>query len=456
MAGKSATSHAAPSKRLLIHLLLLSIFRLMQCRDVYRSSIHKPLIGLRIELVHRDSLLSPISPGNITSTERLKRAVQRSQERLEKLQLSVVPKTDKLANEKIVSRVSDGSGEFLMKIAIGTPSLSYSAILDTGSDLTWTQCQPCSDCYSQRTPIFDPSKSSTYRTTPCSSSLCQALPLFSCSSSTCEYLYTYGDYSSTQGILSYETFTLSSQPVPHIAFGCGTSNQGNGFGQGAGLVGFGRGPISFISQVGPSVGNMFSYCLTSITDSPSKTSPLLIGQSASLSANTFSSTPLIQSSAQPTFYYLSLEGISFGGKLLSIPAGTFDLNSDGTGGLIIDSGTTVTYLEQAGYDRVKKAVESAINLPQADGSNIGLDLCFSKTGSSTTNFPTMTFHFKGADYNLVKENYIYVDSSGIICLAMLPSSGMSIFGNIQQQNHQILYDNGKNLLSFTPTVCDSI
>ena len=299
--------------------------------------------------------------------------------------------------------------------------------------------------------------SSTYSKVPCSSSLCQALPVFSCSSAECQYLYTYGDYSFSQGILAYETFTLSSQPVPKIAFGCGQDNEGSGFSQGAGLIGFGRGPLSFISQLGPSAGSKFSYCLMSVTDSPSKTSPLFVGETSSLTGNTLSSTPLIQSSSQATFYYLSLEGISVGGQLLNIPDGTFDLQSDGTGGLIIDSGTTVTYLEQSGYDLVKKALMSYINLPQADGSNIGLDLCYSQqSGSSTTKFPTITFHFKGADFNLPKENYIYVDSSGIICLAMLPSSGMSIFGNIQQQNYHILYDNGKNMLSFAPTVCDTL
>jgi hypothetical protein len=114
-------------------------------------------------------------------------------------------------------------------------------------------------------------------------------------------------------------------------------------------------------------------------------------------------------------------------------------------------------LEQAGYDPVKKALISLINLPQADGSSIGLDLCYQKqSGSSTPNFPTITFHFKGANYDLLKENYIYVDSSGVICLAMLPSNGMSIFGNFQQQNYHILYDNGRNMLSFVPTVCDAI
>lgn len=455
MAGQSAPSPAA-CKTLLIPLLLFSVFRLMQCRQ--ELEVNVPLIGLRINLVHRDSLLSPFSPGNITSAERLKRAVQRGQERLEKLQMSVVT-ADKLADEegKMVTPVSAGTGEFLMEMAIGKPALSFSAILDTGSDLTWTQCKPCVDCYNQPTPIYDPSMSSTYSTVSCKSSLCQALPSFSCTHGKCEYLYVYGDYSSTQGILSYETFTLSSHSTPHVAFGCGQDNGGSGFSQGGGLVGFGRGPLSFISQLGPLVGNKFSYCLMSVTDSPSKSSPLFVGQTASLNANTMGSTPVIQSSSQPTFYYLSLEGISVGRKLLKIPAGTFDLKSDGNGGLIIDSGTTVTYLEQTGYDHVKKALMPLIHLPQADGSSIGLDLCYQHhSGSSIPKLPVITFHFKGADYYLAKENYIFVDSSGIMCLAMLPSYGMSIFGNFQQQNYHILYDNGRNMLSFERAVCDAL
>jgi hypothetical protein len=195
----------------------------MQCRHVTNFPVHEvvgvtlpeePLIGLRIDLVHRDSPLSPFSPGNITSTERLKRAIKRSQDRLEKLQMSV----DEV---KVEAPVNAGNGEFLMKMAIGTPSLSFSAILDTGSDLTWTQCKPCSDCYKQPTPIYDPSQSSTYSKVPCTSSLCQALPLFSCTSANCEYLYTYGDSLLHGGDPFYESFTLSSQSLPHIAFGCG-------------------------------------------------------------------------------------------------------------------------------------------------------------------------------------------------------------------------------------------
>lgn len=392
----------------------------------------------------------------MTSTERWKRAVERSNERLEKFQL------DSRSHSKKVSDIKDsrapvtaGDGEFLMKLSIGTPPLAYSAILDTGSDLTWTQCKPCIECFKQPTPIFDPSKSSTFSKASCSSSMCAALPSSSCSTSQCEYVYTYGDYSSTTGILAYETFSLSSEKLPHISFGCGEDNEGGGFSQGGGIVGFGRGPLSFISQIGPSVGSKFSYCLMSMNDPPSKTSPLILGAAADLRATDLKSTPLLKNSLRKTFYYLSLEGISVGTRLLDMPEGTFDFQADGSGGMIIDSGTTITYLDQSGYDVVKQGLVSSVSLPQADGSSIGLDLCYTSAAASA-NFPSLTFHFKGADYVLPKQNYLFQDTSGLVCLAMLPSSGLSIFGNFQQQNVHILYDLEKSMLSFAPTVCDTL
>eukprot|EP01018_Ginkgo_biloba_P035778 Gb_37476 [translate_table: standard] len=376
--------------------------------------------GFRVDLVHRDSPFSPIGPGNITSTERLQRAVKRSQERLQKLM-----KMSAISNS-IEAPVNIGDGEYLMKLEIGTPPLSFSGILDTGSDLTWTQCQPCSDCYEQPTPIYDPSKSSTFSNAPCESSVCQALPLSSCNNRVCEYGYYYGDYSVTEGILSFETFTFSSrQSFPHLAFGCGRRNEGGGFNQGGGIIGLGRSILSLVGQLGSTAANKFSYCLMPINDSPTKTSALIFGEDAQLSGDSVRSTPIIQNEQQPIFYYISLEDISIGGKLLNIPQGTFDIQSDGSGGVVIDSGTTVTYLEEAGYNLVKKTLSSLINLTKVDGYGTGLDLCFKRpSAKSNPSFPTMTFHFKGADYDLPVANYMVLFlRRGLFCVTMLPNSG---------------------------------
>ncbi|XVF58886.1 hypothetical protein PTKIN_Ptkin07bG0102000 [Pterospermum kingtungense] len=402
--------------------------------------------GFRVTLRHVDS------GKNLTKWERIQRGIKRANHRLQRLNAMVLAaKTD---SADVEAPIVAGNGEFLIDLAIGTPTESYSAILDTGSDLIWTQCKPCSQCFKQSTPIFDPKKSSTFSKLSCSSDLCEALPQSACDDG-CEYLYTYGDYSSTQGVMATETFTFGKVSVPNIGFGCGGDNEGDGFSQGAGLVGLGRGPLSLVSQLKEP---KFSYCLTSIDETQEST--LLMGSIAGVnkSLGAIKTTPLIHNPSQPSFYYLSLEGISVGDTRLPIKKSTFALEDDGTGGLIIDSGTTITYLEESAFDVVKKEFISQMKLSVDDSGSTGLELCFRlPSGSTEIDVPKLVFHFDGADLDLPGENYMISDSTlGVICLAMGSSSGMSIFGNVQQQNMLVLHDLKKETLSFVPTQCHKL
>ncbi|GAB4855771.1 hypothetical protein Ancab_024416 [Ancistrocladus abbreviatus] len=120
--------------------------------------------------------------------------------------------------------------------------------MDTSSDLIWTQYLLYELCFNQSTPIFDPKKSSSFSLLSCSSKLCQALPIPICSESDgCVYVYEYGDFSSTEGLMGTETFSFGvskkSISVHKIAFGCGLINRGTGYDQGAGIIGLGYGPI---------------------------------------------------------------------------------------------------------------------------------------------------------------------------------------------------------------------
>lgn len=415
-------------------------------------------IGFRVALRHVDH------GSNFTRFERVQRGIRRGSHRLQRLNAMVLDSGG--GPFEVETKVHPGNGEFLMNIAIGTPPTPYSAIMDTGSDLIWTQCQPCQDCFDQSTPVFNPQKSSTFSPLTCSSQLCQVLPTSTCDSG-CQYLYTYGDYSSTQGVLATETFTFGSGSdkvsVPNVGFGCGEDNEGDGFNQGAGLVGLGRGPLSLVSQLDEP---KFSYCLTSIDGS--KSSTLLMGSLASSnpslsnnldkSTKNIMTTPLLKNPSQPSFYYLNLEGISVGPTRLPIKEDTFALNDDGSGGLIIDSGTTITYLEQSAFDLLKQEFTSQMNLPLDKSRSTGLDLCFKMPkDTSTIEVPKLVFHFKGADLDLPSENYMIGDPNvSIVCLAMGQSSGMSIFGNVQQQNLMVAHDLAKETLSFIPTQCDGL
>ncbi|KAL0302453.1 UNVERIFIED_CONTAM: Aspartic proteinase nepenthesin-1 [Sesamum calycinum] len=380
--------------------------------------------GFQVTLKHVDS------GGNFTKFELLQRAMKRSRKRMERLYAMALAASD----ASIDAPVRAGNGEYLMDLSIGTPPMSYSAILDTGSDLIWTQCKPCKQCFNQPTPIFDPVKSSSFSKLSCSNDLCSALPSSSCTGGSCEYLYTYGDYSSTQGFMATETFTFGKVSVPKVGFGCGLDNEGGGFDQGGGLMGLGRGPLSLISQLDEP---KFSYCLTSIDST--KTSTLLVGSQASLNTSSqmdsIKTTPLIKNPSSPSFYYLSLEGITIGDTRLPIKKSAFALNQDGSGGMIIDSGTTITYLEQSAFDLVKEEFTKQMQLPVDKSGQTGLELCFSvPSNSQSIEVPKFIFHFEGgADLDLPGENYIIADQSGVACLAMGSSLGMSIFGNYQQQ-----------------------
>ncbi|XP_066320069.1 aspartic proteinase nepenthesin-1-like [Miscanthus floridulus] len=74
--------------------------------------------------------------------------------------------------------------ECLVSFAIGKPPQPVKMTLDTGSDLIWTQCQPCIACYHHALPYFDMSNSSTIVPFPCNSSTCGQLPWPSCSGTT--------------------------------------------------------------------------------------------------------------------------------------------------------------------------------------------------------------------------------------------------------------------------------
>ncbi|XP_057791586.1 aspartic proteinase nepenthesin-1 [Salvia miltiorrhiza] len=430
-------------------LVTLMVFLIPPATSTSRHSLdhRRPdaKTGFEVTLKHVDS------GGNFTKLELLQRRMKRGRKRMERLYAMALAASD----PSVSAPIHPGNGEFLMDISIGTPPASYSAILDTGSDLIWTQCKPCKQCFSSPNPIFDPKKSSSFANLPCSSDLCAALPLSSCgSASACEYLYTYGDYSSTQGVMATETFTFGKVSVPKVGFGCGLDNEGGGFNQGGGLVGLGRGPLSLVSQLDEP---KFSYCLTSIDST--KTSTLLMGSLANLDATkeTIMTTPLIKNPSSPSFYYLSLQGISVGETKLPIKKSAFEIKGDGSGGMIIDSGTTITYLEESAFDLVKKEFTKQVQLAVDESNETGLDLCFKvPSGAENVEVPKLVFHFEGADLDLPGENYIIGDPSGVACLAMGGSSGMSIFGNVQQQNMLVVHDLVKEAISFVPKQCDDL
>ncbi|GMH10384.1 hypothetical protein Nepgr_012225 [Nepenthes gracilis] len=390
---------------------------------------------------------------NLTTSERIRRALQRDKKRLQTFRTMT-----KLSSSGIEAPVFPGPGEFLMQLAIGTPPQYYPAIMDTGSDLIWTQCSPCVQCFSQPTPVFDPSKSDSFESLSCSSKFCQDLQ--SACIGNCYYTYAYGDSSFTIGYMATETFAFNGSGSPvsvqNIAFGCGEFDQGT-FTNCSGLVGMGRGPLSLPSQLPVST---FSYCLTS-TDS-SNDSTLYLGPSpCKLPQGTPVTSTLVKNIYQPSFYYFTLTGISVGATRLDIPSDGFAIGKNGTNGIIIDSGTTLTYIPSNYYDMVKDEFVRQTKLTPFPNSTslIGLDCYELPQSPSTVQFPILVFHFDGGDLRV--KDYLITGSYSnyeLVCLAMGSSDtlGISIFGNIMQVNKYIVYDLEREVLTFIPTNCNGM
>ncbi|KAL3743644.1 hypothetical protein ACJRO7_018849 [Eucalyptus globulus] len=356
-------------------------------------------------------------------------------------------------SSSVVSGLAQGSGEYFTRLGVGTPPRYVYMVLDTGSDVVWIQCAPCRKCYSQTDPVFDPSKSTSFAAIPCSSPLCRRLDSPGCNQRRrCQYQVAYGDGSFTLGEFSSETLTFRRTRVGRVALGCGHDNEGLFIGA-AGLLGLGRGRLSFPAQAGRRFNNKFSYCLVDRSAS-SRPSSVIFGDNALSRPARF--TKLLTNPKLDTFYYVELLGMSVGGaRVRGITASLFKLDAAGNGGLIVDSGTSVTRLTRPAYNALRDAFRAgASGLKRAPDFSL-FDTCFDLSGKTEVKVPTVVLHFRGADVSLPASNYlIAVDSQGTFCFAFAATmSGLSIIGNIQQQGFRVVFDLAGSRVGFSPRGC---
>ncbi|XP_010924503.1 aspartyl protease family protein 2 [Elaeis guineensis] len=434
----------------------------------FSSSFH-------VSLAHRDSLLA----ANTTPEHLLRLRLGRDAARVANLHKILAAATaagnathavgarPRGFSASVVSGLSQGSGEYFTRIGIGTPARYLNMVLDTGSDVVWLQCAPCRRCYSQTDPIFDPRQSRSYAAVPCEAPLCRRLDVAGCDTRrrSCLYLVSYGDGSITTGEFSTETLTFrGGVRVARIALGCGHDNEGL-FVAAAGLLGLGQGSLSFPSQAGRRFGHRFSYCLVDRTSSGSAASPVksslvVFGDSAvPRPGAAVAFTPMLRNPKMDTFYYVELTGISVGGsQVAGVSAADLRLNpATGKGGVIVDSGTSVTRLVRPAYAALRDAFKAgAAELREAPGGFSLFDTCYNLAGKTEVKVPTVVMHLGGgASVPLPAENYLIpVDTKGTFCFAFAGTeSGVSIIGNIQQQGFRVVFDGARSRVGFLPRGC---
>ncbi|KAK1664169.1 hypothetical protein QYE76_052328 [Lolium multiflorum] len=399
-----------------------------------------------VPLVHRHG---PCAPSQSTIKTSFAQALRRSRARADYI-MSRATTQEEDGKVSIPAHLGDsvGSLEYVVKLGLGTPAVEQVVLMDTGSDLSWVQCKPCnsSDCYPQKDPLFDPSKSSTYAPIPCDSALCKTLQSDrygnGCTSNgtQCGYRVEYGGGSKTTGVYSNDALTLAPDVViNNFHFGCGY-HQGGPNDKYDGLLGLGGSPESLPVQTSKLYGGAFSYCLPSVS---SGAGFLALGAPSNTSGFRF--TPMTRFMHETTFYVVRLTGISVGGKQLSIPRKVFE------GGMIIDCGNILTHLPDTAYGELKSAFRAAMAayplLPHK------YDTCYNFTGYSNITVPRVALTFSGGvTVDLDVPNGVLLDD----CLAFTdsgPDDYVGIIGNVNQRSLEMLYDVGGGRLGFRAGAC---
>ncbi|KQJ89126.1 aspartic proteinase Asp1 [Brachypodium distachyon] len=353
------------------------------------------------------------------------------------------------------------TGHYYVTMNIGDPAKPYFLDIDTGSDLTWLQCDaPCQSCNKVPHPLYKPTKN---KLVPCAASICTTLhsaqsPNKKCAvPQQCDYQIKYTDSASSLGVLVTDNFTLplrnSSSVRPSFTFGCGYDQQvgKNGVVQATtdGLLGLGKGSVSLVSQlkVLGITKNVLGHCL-----STNGGGFLFFGDNV-VPTSRATWVPMVRSTS---------------GNYYSPGSGTlyFDRRSLGVKPMevVFDSGSTYTYFAAQPYQATVSALKAGLSKSLQQVSDPSLPLCwkgqkvFKSVSDVKNDFKSLFLSFvKNSVLEIPPENYLIVTKNGNACLGILDGSAakltFNIIGDITMQDQLIIYDNERGQLGWIRGSC---
>lgn len=150
------------------------------------------------------------------------------------------------------------------------------------------------------------------------------------------------------------------------------------------------------------------------------------------------------------FYVLDLESIKIGDEIVPM---------NGNGKIMVDSGTTLTYLMEPVYSVLKSVVSKHVDRILGSGvdEDNQFDMCwFARELDIGELLPRFELDFGDDTVLTLPASNVFVSISPLlVCLAVAKSThpGLSILGGVAQQNFQVEYDIGFEAISFARTDC---
>ncbi|CAN1328402.1 Aspartic proteinase CDR1 [Linum perenne] len=387
-------------------------------------------LNITVPLIHRDSIYSPLYNATETIEDRAQRVAKASLDRYEYLSstLSIRPEA------KLVPGFENHA--FFISFSIGTPRIPQLALMDTGSTALWVKCKPCSPCKHgpKDPPIFDLAKSWSSYKVPCQKN--------------CEKCIE-GIYVKDQITFETSIYGTTSVTLKNFMFGCSNylTDRDNdleyhfngviGLGTSHSESYFGNRPLIW------DLGYKFSYCVGRLSDRSYPYNSISFGANAKM---TGMETPIYTDTGS---YYVNLIHISIGGKILDIDREVFREMSYMYDGMLVDSGTEITYLPNEALDVIKAEVKRQA---RRQGMKLvrntfrlgvwGLGLCYRGTVFKDAHgLPPMGFHFKngGSAVDPVMKvqsfGMFYQVTNDIFCLAIRGTRDRGILGMMAQQQY---------------------
>ncbi|WCJ37758.1 Eukaryotic aspartyl protease family protein [Euphorbia peplus] len=354
-------------------------------------------------------------------------------------------------------------GYYNVTINIGQPPRPYFLDVDTGSDLTWLQCDaPCRQCTEAPHPLYRP----TSNLVLCKDPICASLPGDrNCEDpDQCDYEVEYADGGSSLGVLVKDYFLLNSTDGkrlnPLLALGCGYDQlPGRSSHPLDGILGLGRGISSIPSQLSSQglVKNVVGHCLSG------RGGGFLFFGDDIYDSSRISWTPMSRDHPKhysPGFAELMFDGKSTGVKNLPV---------------LFDSGSSYSYLNSQAYQGLVSSLKKILNgkpLKEAENDDQTLPLCwkgkkpFRSVREVKKYFKTFTLKFTSGgrvktQFDFPPEAYLIISYKGNACLGILNGAevglgDLNVIGDISMLDRMVIYNNEKQAIGWTPANCDRL
>ncbi|CAL9113759.1 unnamed protein product [Musa textilis] len=351
-------------------------------------------------------------------------------------------------------------GLYYVEMNIGDPPKPYFLDVDTGSDLTWIQCDaPCVRCSKGPHPWYRPKRTNLV---PCRNPLCAALHSGTAQDQNCgqcDYEIEYADRGSSLGVLVADAFSLGRTLArPILAFGCGYNQQLTSPNIPAltdGVLGLGTGKVSVLSQLSDrgATKNVVGHCFSA------KGGGYLFFGDDLVPSSRMTWAPMSRIGSR-NYYSLGSANLQWGTRSLGVNQKE----------VVLDTGSTYTYFGFQPYQALLSAVKSDLSKTPLKEvfDDPSLAVCwrgqkpFKSVNDVKQYFKTLALSFANAKRTLLEvppENYLIITKHGNACLGILNGTevglgNLNVIGDISLQDLMVVYDNERQQIGWVRAACD--